>query len=186
MNGATTAGLLEAAGIAERRSEHPWGEPSWTAPPPCRCTIPEPDEVDYTPGKGVVVGLRGEQILAGSRTLLTERGVTVAENRDGEGRAASEVLVARGGRFLGSIRISMRFGRKPPKRLPSSRRWASAPCSSPEMPRGSLRRLDVSCGVERYRGRATTAGQGRRSKKRSSRKVAASQWWAMVSMMPRP
>jgi P-type E1-E2 ATPase len=67
---------------------------------------PEPDDFEYTPGKGVVAGLRGEQILAGNRSLLVERGVTVVGKLDGDSPAASEVLVARGGRFLGSIRIA--------------------------------------------------------------------------------
>jgi Cd2+/Zn2+-exporting ATPase/Cu+-exporting ATPase len=106
MNGAAAASLLEAAGIAERRSEHPLGRAILDRAASMAVQPPEPDDFEYTPGKGVAARLHGEQILAGNRTLLAERGVTVAGTLDGEGRAASEVLVARGGRFLGSIRIA--------------------------------------------------------------------------------
>lgn len=106
VNGATTASLLEAAGIAERRSEHPLGRAIVDRAASTTLQQSEPDDFEYTPGKGVVARIGSEQILAGNRTLLAERGVAVAGTLDGEGPAASEVLVARGGRFLGSIRIA--------------------------------------------------------------------------------
>jgi P-type Cu+ transporter len=106
MNGATAASLLEAAGIAERRSEHPLGRAILDRAASMGVQPPEPDDFEYSPGKGVTARLRGEQILAGNRILLVERGVTIDGTPDGQGRAASEVLVARGGRFLGSIRIA--------------------------------------------------------------------------------
>jgi Cd2+/Zn2+-exporting ATPase/Cu+-exporting ATPase len=106
VNGVTTTSLLEAAGIAERRSEHPLGRAVLDRAASMALQASEPDEFEYTPGKGVVARLRGELILAGNRSLLVERGVTVAGKLDGDSRAASEVLVARGGRFLGSIRIA--------------------------------------------------------------------------------
>jgi Cu+-exporting ATPase len=67
-NGATTTGLLEAAGITERRSEHPRGRAVLDRAASMALQTPEPDDFEYTPGKGVVARLRGEKILDGYRS----------------------------------------------------------------------------------------------------------------------
>ncbi len=94
--------LLEAAAIAERRSEHPLGKAITGLADGERLSPTEPDTFRYEPGKGVVASIAEEEILAGNRILLGEHGVDVPATRD-EGEAASEVLVARGGRFLGVV-----------------------------------------------------------------------------------
>jgi Cd2+/Zn2+-exporting ATPase/Cu+-exporting ATPase len=66
----------------------------------------EPDEFSYTPGRGVRATSRGEEILVGSRALLMERGVRSIPSVNGGTGGVSEVYVARGGQFLGSIRIA--------------------------------------------------------------------------------
>ncbi|MGA2005040.1 MAG: HAD-IC family P-type ATPase [Terriglobales bacterium] len=66
-----------------------------------------PDEFSYTPGRGVVVRYRGEEILVGSRTLLVEHGIMTGMPLDvSASHGASEVYVARAGQVLGSIRIA--------------------------------------------------------------------------------
>jgi P-type E1-E2 ATPase len=71
--------------------------------------LADPDEFSYTPGKGVRVTYRGEEILVGSRALMTQHGMTntLPINGNGTGNdGASEVYVARGGQILGSVRIA--------------------------------------------------------------------------------
>jgi len=109
-DGVTERGLLEAAAIAERRSEHPLGRAIMQRAEALGLSRIEPDSFDYTPGRGVVARVGGEIVLAGNRVLLVERGITddalgaatLVDNR----AALSEVAVARNGRFLGSILIA--------------------------------------------------------------------------------
>jgi heavy metal translocating P-type ATPase len=105
-DGATGPGLLEAAAIAERRSEHPLGKAILERASALGLAATEPDDFEYTPGRGVVASLGGERIVAGNLALFRDGGLSAAGQVSGNGSPASEVLVARGGRFLGSIRIA--------------------------------------------------------------------------------
>jgi heavy metal translocating P-type ATPase len=108
--GESEEGVLAAAAIAERRSEHP------LAPAIVRCADSlglahvELESFDYTPGRGIVARAAGEVILAGNRALLTEYGIGNEATEGSELRevrqALSEVAVARGGRFVGTIMIA--------------------------------------------------------------------------------
>ena len=102
--GATTRDVLEAAAIAERPSEHPLGKAVLAKAAGESIAVVEPDRFDYLPGKGVVCAAGGEEIVVGSRAFLAVRGVAVPE-RDRAEHRDSEVLVARGRRFLGTIRM---------------------------------------------------------------------------------
>jgi Cd2+/Zn2+-exporting ATPase/Cu+-exporting ATPase len=117
--GASREDLLAAAAVAERRSEHPLGKAIVAAAAAAGLTVAEPDSFEYTPGRGVVARFRGAEIVAGNRTLLAAHGVrgVPAAGGDpggaaagGEGRArgaiASEVLVARGGQYLGALLVA--------------------------------------------------------------------------------
>ena len=97
--------VLEAAAIAERRSEHPLGKAIIALADKEGIPPDEPQGFVYEPGKGVVATLAAEEILAGNRTLLREHGC-FAPAPGGKGEAASEVLVARGGRLLGIILVA--------------------------------------------------------------------------------
>jgi len=105
-DGTTGPGLLEAAAIAERRSEHPLGKAIVERASAFGLAATEPEDFEYTPGRGVVASLGGERIVAGNLALFRDRGLSAAGQASGNGGPASEVLVARGGRFLGSIRIA--------------------------------------------------------------------------------
>jgi len=102
--------VLEAAAIAERRSEHPLGAAIVQRAESLGLSRIEPDSFDYTPGQGVVARLASEVILTGNRALLIEQGfpngaldgLQLGRTRE----ALSEVVVARGRRFLGSILIA--------------------------------------------------------------------------------
>lgn len=100
--GVAPQAVLAAAAIAERPSEHPLGKALLAQAAKLAVAVAEPETFDYTPGKGVVCTLAGEEIVVGNRGLLAERGIDtrgLARSRDG----VSEVLVARGARLLGAI-----------------------------------------------------------------------------------
>ncbi|HLI22441.1 MAG TPA: cation-translocating P-type ATPase [Stellaceae bacterium] len=99
--------LLAAAAIAERRSEHPLGAAIVAAAETRGVAREEPASFGYFPGRGIVAaGADGETIVVGNRALLREYRVAFPGGRSG---GASEVLVARAGRFLGALSIADRL-----------------------------------------------------------------------------
>jgi len=99
--------IIAAASIAERKSEHPLAKAVVARATELAIPLVEPDEFSYTPGRGVRVRYRGEEIVVGSLALLVEEGMTrglPANSHSPDG--ASEVYVARAGQVLGSIRIA--------------------------------------------------------------------------------
>src|SRR5579862_7889307 len=106
-NGFTERQIIAAASIAERKSEHPLAKAVVARAAELAIPLVEPDEFSYTPGRGVRVKHRGEEIVVGSLALLVEEGMTrglPVESHSPDG--ASEVYVARAGQVLGSIRIA--------------------------------------------------------------------------------
>lgn len=99
--------IIGTASIAEAKSEHPLAKAIVARAAELGVPVVEPEEFSYTPGRGVRVSYRGEEILVGSRTFLAERGVHM-QSADGRGAAneTTEVHVARAGQALGSIRIA--------------------------------------------------------------------------------
>jgi heavy metal translocating P-type ATPase len=101
--------LLEAAAIAERRSEHPVGK-AIVAHAQAHGLAPiEPEEFVSTPGLGVAARYLGEEILVGSRSFLRQRGFGSNSLKDVsgiDGETDSEVLVSRAGRLLGAIHVA--------------------------------------------------------------------------------
>ena len=110
VDGVTPQQLLEAAAIAERRSEHPLAAAIVQRADALGLSRIEPDSFEYTPGRGVVARTEGETILAGNRALLLEHGFADrafgAAQPGAKRDALSEVAVARNGRFLGRILIA--------------------------------------------------------------------------------
>jgi heavy metal translocating P-type ATPase len=105
-DGFTVPQIIAAASIAERKSEHPLAKAIIARATELAIPIVEPDEFSYTPGRGIRATSRGDEILVGSRALLTEQGVNSKLPANGGQGGVSEVYVARGGQFLGSIRIA--------------------------------------------------------------------------------
>lgn len=99
--------IIAVASIAECKSEHPIAKAIVARAAELAVPVVEPDEFFYTPGRGVRVTYRGEEILVGSRTLLKDHGVSGRVPAHGNGQGGvSEVHVARGGQMLGTIRIA--------------------------------------------------------------------------------
>jgi heavy metal translocating P-type ATPase len=106
-DGFTERQILAAASIGERKSEHPLAKAILTRAVELAIPAAEPDEFSYTPGKGIRVAYKSEEILVGSRALLTEHGVNNILPAHGNGKGgATEVYVARGGQMLGVMRIA--------------------------------------------------------------------------------
>src|SRR5246500_5755412 len=98
---------IAAASIAEHRSEHPLAKAIVARAAELNVLVAEPDTFSYTPGRGVRVNYREEEILVGSRAFLMDRGIKRVLPVDGDGSGSStEVYVARTGQVLGSIRIA--------------------------------------------------------------------------------
>jgi heavy metal translocating P-type ATPase len=105
--GVSVRALLEAAAIAECRSEHPLAKAIVRRAMADGLLPREPDAFVYTPGRGVAARSNGEEILVGNHTFLHDRGVASSElcPADAAG-ASSEIAVAHAGRFLGMLRVA--------------------------------------------------------------------------------
>src|ERR1700676_3230799 len=75
-NGFAERQIIAAASIAERKSEHPMARAVVARATELGIPLADPDEFSYTPGRGVRVSYRGEEILVGSRALMAQHGMT--------------------------------------------------------------------------------------------------------------
>ena len=96
--------LLGTAATAESRSEHPIAKAILRKASQSGIPYEDSGEFDYTPGKGIVASSEGDEIVVGNHTFLLERGVQL--NKSTVTGPGSEVFVARGSRFLGTLRIA--------------------------------------------------------------------------------
>jgi Cd2+/Zn2+-exporting ATPase/Cu+-exporting ATPase len=105
VEGTSEKDLLTAAAIAERPSEHPLGKAIQKKATGLSLLVAEPENFQYTPGKGIVCSTGGQEILVGNRGYFAERGIPNGVTKIGTGET-SEILVARAGRYIGSIHIA--------------------------------------------------------------------------------
>lgn len=96
--------VLDAAAVAEWRSEHPLGKAIVKRAVQNSLLVGAVDSFEYIPGRGVIARSNGIETIAGSRTLLQEKEIAVPAVIDDRG--ASEIVVARAGVLLGSILIA--------------------------------------------------------------------------------
>jgi heavy metal translocating P-type ATPase len=103
-SGVTEEQLLEAAAIAESQSEHPVAKAIIRKASQMRVRLSQPDRFEYTPGRGIVAEIDGEEIVVGNLLHLQHEGIkdagAIHEGSDGS------VLVTRAGHLLGSIRVA--------------------------------------------------------------------------------
>jgi Cd2+/Zn2+-exporting ATPase/Cu+-exporting ATPase len=101
-DGVTAKDVVHAAASAERFSEHPLAHAITKKATEWSVDVGEPEDFQYFPGKGIVCCVQGSRTIVGLRALLEAEGVAVPlEGIDD----ASGVMVAAGGRWLGSLRI---------------------------------------------------------------------------------
>ena len=66
----------------------------------------DPEFFEYRVGRGVLASLRGTAIVVGNRALFEELGIAHPEKETDGNEAGTDVLVARGGRYCGSIVVT--------------------------------------------------------------------------------
>jgi heavy metal translocating P-type ATPase len=103
--GVTPQAVVEAAAIAERPSEHPLAKAILEKAAEMSLAVTEPERFEYVPGKGIVCSLGGEQVIVGNRGFLEQQRINTAVLASAPDHS-SEVLVARGGRLLGSVHVA--------------------------------------------------------------------------------
>jgi Cu+-exporting ATPase len=104
--GIEAQGVLAAAAVAERRSEHPLAKAILAHAAALSVPLLEPTDFAYTPGRGIVVTLDGEEIVVGNNALLHERGIRMDTEAGAALDSTARVFVARRGRFLGVISVA--------------------------------------------------------------------------------
>jgi len=104
-NGFSERQIIEAAGIAEFKSEHPLAKAVLARATKLAILLAAPDEFSYTPGRGIRVRYRGEEIAVGSRAFIGEAMTSPTQPGNGSD-GASEIWVTRGGQLLGEVKIA--------------------------------------------------------------------------------
>jgi len=98
--------LIDAASAAEFRSEHPLGKAIVAHARALGRTIIEPDQFNYTPGRGITATVSNDTIFVGSRALMRDHGIEVPSQGGSGHEVASNVFVAQGQRLYGVIAIA--------------------------------------------------------------------------------
>jgi len=106
VNGVSPQAVIEAAAVAERRSEHPLGRAIAVRAAEMGLPPTQPERFEAAPGRGVAAWLQGAELLAGNRAFLAERGVPTGDLGTSVAETGSEVLVARSGSLLGAVYIA--------------------------------------------------------------------------------
>ncbi len=96
--------VVRIAASAERFSEHPLAKAIAKKAQEWSLTVEEPEDFQYFPGKGIVCQVDGVRTIVGTQALMEAERVSVPLF-DCAGLESSEVMVAAGGKFLGSLHI---------------------------------------------------------------------------------
>jgi Cu+-exporting ATPase len=102
--GVSVASLLQAAVTAESRSEHPVAKAILKKASNMGVSSEEPEQFDYTPGKGIVATRCGVEIIVGNRLFL--EGHRIALPTSTISQAPAEIFVAQEGKFLGTLLVA--------------------------------------------------------------------------------
>lgn len=109
---ATTSQLLSVAAAAERYSEHPLGMSIIKyAKENLAGNIPEADNTQVLPGRGITAQLDKDVIIVGNRTLITERNIKLKSSverymKSQEELGRTAMLVARNQSVIGVISVA--------------------------------------------------------------------------------
>ena len=102
VDGSTADELLAIAAAAERNSEHPLALAVVEAAQLQKLAIATPLRFRYTPGKGVQANIGAHLVFVGNAAWMEESNISLPPLSTSAG---TRILVARDGRFLGSILI---------------------------------------------------------------------------------
>jgi heavy metal translocating P-type ATPase len=104
VEGISTSVLLQAAATAESRSEHPVATAILKKASSMGISGEEPEQFDYTPGKGIVATRRGVETIVGNRLFLEGHRVVLPASAIFQ--TDSEVFVAQDGQFMGTLVVA--------------------------------------------------------------------------------
>jgi P-type E1-E2 ATPase len=96
--------LLKTAASAESRSEHPVAKAILRKATHLGIRYKDAEQFEYTPGKGIAAVCEGEEVLVGSEQFLSEHGVAWTQAKGDD--INSQIFVARGGTFLGTLVVA--------------------------------------------------------------------------------
>ncbi len=102
--GIPIASLMQAAVTAESRSEHPVAKAILKKGSNMGIASDEPEKFDYTPGKGIIAACQGMEIIVGNRLFLEGHRVALPSGTNSQ--RDSEIFVAQGGKFLGTLVVA--------------------------------------------------------------------------------
>ncbi len=110
VNGFDEQRVLQAAGSAERGSEHPLGRAIVERAEAQGLALWEPQEFQAVRGKGVMASINGNRVLVGSRRLMAEHGLDPAPLEGDmvrlEEEAKTAMLVAVDGTLAGAVAVA--------------------------------------------------------------------------------
>lgn len=108
--GADGAELLQLAASAEQHSNHPAARALLNIAREANIVYDEPGKFEEVPGKGVVAEIKGQRILVGRQSFLSEMGVDVSAMNDAitQTEGMSQLFVARGQQVLGMVGLEDR------------------------------------------------------------------------------
>lgn len=98
--------VVEAAAVAERKSEHPLAQAILQKASELALPAVEPEQFQYTPGRGITCSVNGEEILVGSAALFGDKRINIADVALDSADPTSQIIVARGGRVLGALAVA--------------------------------------------------------------------------------
>jgi len=101
-NGVSPSSLLEAAAIAESQSEHLVARAILSKAAELGIRLRHPNRFNYTPGRGIVAEIDGEEIVVGNWMHFLDEGIKSVMSAASDGA----VPVTRDGHLLGSIRVT--------------------------------------------------------------------------------
>jgi heavy metal translocating P-type ATPase len=96
--------MLQSAASTESGSEHPLGRAIVRFAEERNIPVIHPDDFEYRIGRGVLASLDGQQTVVGNKVLLEDLEIDLPSRINVS--QGTEVLVARGGRYLGSILVT--------------------------------------------------------------------------------
>jgi Cu+-exporting ATPase len=110
LEGYNESELLQLAGVADRRSEHPLAEAIVKGARDRGIEVGEPEEFNAVPGLGVEAIVREDRVLVGNRKLMERDNISLSEFEEGAARLADEgktpMFVAVNGEPAGLIAVA--------------------------------------------------------------------------------
>ena len=103
--------ILAMAAALEQRASHPLASAVLVEAERRRLAIPDLENLEVLPSRGMVGSLEGQQLLLGSRRLLAEQGLTLSEDQEQrmallEQEGQTVLILARSGCVVGALAVA--------------------------------------------------------------------------------